>query len=128
VTAFQPLDGVPLEVLAAGVHTRMLRGGRMTLIYVELDPDSVVAVHAHDNEQLGVLLSGSMAFRIGDELRDIRAGDGWVIPPNVAHGVDRTGPEGATLIEAFAPARNDWDRLERVAPRELQGAFGGSRA
>jgi quercetin dioxygenase-like cupin family protein len=128
VTAFQPLDGLPLEVLGEGVHTRILRGDRITVVYVELEPDSAVAEHAHDNEQLGVLLSGSMAFRIGDEVRDIGAGDGWVIPPDVPHGVDRTGPEGATLIEAFAPARTDWDQLQRVAPRELRGALGGSRA
>ena len=33
--------------------------------------------HRHDNEQLGVLIRGSMRFRIGDETRDLTPGDTW---------------------------------------------------
>ncbi|MCW3002894.1 MAG: cupin protein [Conexibacter sp.] len=132
MSAFCALEDVVPEILGEGVVTRILRGERMTLVFVELDPGSPVPEHAHDNEQIGVLVSGSMEFRIGGELREIRAGDAWTIPAGVPHAVDRAGPDGAALIEAFAPARVDWDGLERIAPRKLrrpiEGMADGPRA
>jgi hypothetical protein len=38
----------------------------------------------------------------------------WRIPSDTPHDV-RVGPEGAVVVEAFAPARADWDGLERRA-------------
>jgi len=35
----------------------------------------------------------------------------------VPHEV-RVGPDGAVLVEAFAPRRDDWDALERRAGAE----------
>jgi quercetin dioxygenase-like cupin family protein len=115
-------DIVPRH-LTDGVATRVLSGSRLTFVYVELEPNVPVAEHSHDNEQIGVLLSGSIAFRIDGELRLQRAGGTWVIPPNVPHGIDRTGPEGAVMVEAFAPGRPEYAELERLAVRPLVHAL-----
>jgi unsaturated pyranuronate lyase len=72
----------------------------------------VVAEHAHENEQIGVLAAGSMRLRVAAEQRELEAGGTWRIPPNVPHQVT-AGPDGAVVIEVFAPARLDWDALER---------------
>jgi hypothetical protein len=40
----------------------------------------------------------------------------WVIPGNVPHDV-LAGPDGAFLVELFAPPRTDWGQLERLEPR-----------
>jgi quercetin dioxygenase-like cupin family protein len=100
-----------------GVIARSVEGERLNLAIVELEPSSVVPEHSHDNEQLGVVLSGSLTFRIGDEVRDLVAGGTYAIAPNVPHEVLRTGPEGAVVIDVFAPARADWRGLERVGLR-----------
>ena len=76
--------------------------------------------HHHLNEQTGILLRGSMRFRIGDEAKELVPGSTWVIPADVPHAVV-AGPEGASLVELFAPPRADWADLERLEPRTPTG-------
>lgn len=93
-----------------GVAGRVVGGTRLTLAVIELDPGSVVPEHSHPQEQVGVCVSGSLAFRIGDEEQDVQAGGTWEIRGGVPHEV-RVGPEGAVVIEAWAPGREDWGGL-----------------
>ena len=69
--------------------------------------------HHHVNEQTGMLIRGSLTFRIGDETRELGPGATWCIPANVPHEV-RAGPQGAVAVEVFAPRRDDWGGLERL--------------
>jgi quercetin dioxygenase-like cupin family protein len=96
-----------------GVIARAVEGDRCSFAIVELEPSTVVPEHSHDNEQLGMVLSGSVSFRVGDEVRDLEPGGTWRIPPNVPHEV-YTGPEGAVVMDVFAPVRADWRALERL--------------
>jgi quercetin dioxygenase-like cupin family protein len=64
-----------------------------------------------------MVLSGSVSFRGGEETRQLEAGGTWRIPPNVPHEV-HTGPEGAVVLDVFAPVRADWAALERLGMRE----------
>ncbi len=99
-----------------GVLARSVHGERLTLAIVELEPGAVVAEHSHDNEQLGLVLRGSMQFRAGGEERALEPGGTWSIPPNVLHSAT-AGPDGATVIDVFAPGRDDWNGLEHQEPR-----------
>lgn len=102
-----------------GIRARVVECERLTLAVVELDPGSVVAEHRHANEQLGMVVIGSVTFRIGAETRELGPGGTWRIPSNTPHEV-HAGPEGAVVIDVFAPARDDWQSLERLdvqAPR-----------
>jgi quercetin dioxygenase-like cupin family protein len=99
-----------------GVAARSIDGARLTLAVVELDPASVVAEHSHENEQLGIVISGSVSFRVGDETRELGPGGAWRIPPNTPHEV-HTGPDGAVVIDVFAPTREDWRGARRDTPR-----------
>lgn len=102
-----------------GVLARTVEGAQLSLAVVELDPESVVREHSHENEQLGLVVSGSVTFRIEDETRELGPGETWRIPPNAPHEV-HAGPEGAVVIDVFSPARDDWQALERLpaqAPR-----------
>jgi quercetin dioxygenase-like cupin family protein len=91
----------------------------MTFAVVELDPDSVVAEHRHPNEQVGIVLSGTMRFTIGGETREIGAGMTYVIPANVPHEAT-AGPEGTVVIDVFAPRRADWRAFEALEQRPLR--------
>ena len=87
-----------------GVVARRVQGEQLTLAVVELAPDSIVPEHRHPNEQCGIVIRGQVRFRIGDETRSIGPGGTWRILGNEPHEV-HTGPEGATVIDVFAPIR-----------------------
>jgi unsaturated pyranuronate lyase len=115
MTAFDELAEIAPHQIWAGVMARVVAGERATFAVIELDPNTVVPEHAHENEQLGVLAAGLLRFRIGGEEREVKVGGTWCIPAQVPHDVV-AGPEGAVAIEVFAPARADWDALERGQP------------
>jgi len=123
MSAFGDLASSERLAIWDGVTGRAVQGARASFVVVELEPGAVVPEHAHDNEQLGVCAAGSLTFRIGSETRELGPGDTWRIDGEVPHEV-RTGPDGAVVIEMFAPARADWDgleRLERATPRWPRG-------
>jgi len=116
VSAFGDLSSLELQRIWDGVHARVVHGERSTLGVIELDPDSVVPEHRHENEQLGMCLSGSLVFRVGDESRELHAGETWNIPADVPHEV-HVGPEGAVVIDVFVPTREDWRNAVRAESR-----------
>jgi quercetin dioxygenase-like cupin family protein len=99
------------------VHARTVEGENVAFAVVELDPGANVPEHQHVHEQLGIVLRGSVRFRVGDEVQELGPGGTWRIGSDVPHEVT-AGPHGAEVIDVFAPARDDWASLERQAPRE----------
>jgi quercetin dioxygenase-like cupin family protein len=116
MSAFASVGAIPPLHIWEGVVSRPVHGERVTFSLIELEPDAVVPEHSHENEQVGILIEGSLRFRIGDESRDVGPGDIWRILANVPHSVV-TGPGGAVLVEVFAPARDDWGDVEAGNPR-----------
>lgn len=114
-SAFADIAAIRPQLIWDGVVGRVVQGEKLTLVVVELDPGSVIPEHSHENEQVGVCITGSLDFRIGDETRALGPGATWRIRGNTPHEVE-TGPEGAVVIETFAPVRADWDELERLDP------------
>lgn len=104
-----------LDVWGESVRARRIDGERITLALLELAPDSVVPGHRHENEQMGMVITGSVTFTIGDETRELGPGGTWRIPSDTQHQVV-TGPAGAVVIDVFAPIRSDWATLTSHAP------------
>jgi quercetin dioxygenase-like cupin family protein len=100
-------DLTPIQVWD-DVVARRVQGEQATLAVVELAPNAAVPEHQHPNEQLGLVIEGEVRFRIGDEERVLGPGGTWRILSDVPHEV-HAGPEGAVVIDIFAPARHDWD-------------------
>jgi quercetin dioxygenase-like cupin family protein len=116
VSAFDDIREIgPLRVWG-DVAGREVNGEQATLAVVELGPGALVPEHRHPNEQLGLVITGTLAFRVGAETKELGPGSTWCIPGDVPHEV-RAGPEGAVVIDVFAPARADWGDLERDEPR-----------
>ena len=116
MSAFDSIDGLEHLKVWDGVTAQAVEGERTTLAVIDLAPGCAVPEHSHHNEQLGVLVRGSMRFRVGDETRELGPGATWRIPGDVPHGVT-AGPDGALAIECFTPLREDWGGLERLAGR-----------
>jgi quercetin dioxygenase-like cupin family protein len=120
VSAFDDVREIVPQQIWSGVVGRSVHGAEATLAVLTLEPGVDVPEHSHVNEQIGILLGGSMTFRIGGESRDLRPGGTWIIPADVPHSVT-AGPDGATLIEVFVPARDDWADREILEPRAPAG-------
>jgi len=112
MSPFDDLGAIGAIEIWDGVLARTVDGELCSLAVVELGPGAVVAEHRHANEQLGLVLEGSVSFRIGDEERVLGPGGTWRIPSSTPHEV-HAGPEGAVVVDVFAPARDDWAALER---------------
>ena len=116
MSAFGDVGALQPQRIWDRVAGRSVHGERLTMTVVELDPGAVVAEHRHDNEQLGIVVRGSVEFRIGAERRELGPGGTWSIPPNTPHDVV-AGPEGAVLIDVFAPVREDFRSLAELEQR-----------
>lgn len=117
VGAFEDIKAVgPLRIWD-DVVAREIHGQQTTLALVELEPSALVPEHRHVSEQLGLVIRGSVSFRVGDEETELGPGGTWNIPSDVPHEV-RAGPDGAVVIDVFSPTReSDWRGFEREAPR-----------
>jgi quercetin dioxygenase-like cupin family protein len=89
------------------VRARRVEGERITFAVVELAPNAVVPEHRHENEQLGMVITGEMRFTIDGETRTLGPGGTWRILSNRPHDVV-AGPDGAVVIDVFNPTRADW--------------------
>jgi quercetin dioxygenase-like cupin family protein len=116
VSAFDEVAKIGPQDIWSGVVVRAVHGERLTLGVVELSPNAVVPKHQHDNEQVGMVLEGSVTFRIGEETRKLGPGGTWSIPSDTPHEVT-AGPEGAVVLDLFAPTRADWKAVEAQEPR-----------
>ncbi|HUL74461.1 MAG TPA: cupin domain-containing protein [Vicinamibacterales bacterium] len=116
MSGFRTLDDIPPLPIWSGILARVVEGREMTFAVVELDANAVAARHQHPNEQIGLVLRGTMTFVIGNETRELRPGDTYLIPGDVPHEAT-AGPQGAVVIDVFAPIRQDWHRLTPREPR-----------
>ncbi len=76
----------------------------LTVTWVEVEPGAEQVVHAHDPEQVYVVLDGEGRMHVGGEERPVAAGDLVHIPPQTDHGVVNTGDEVLTYLSAATPA------------------------
>jgi quercetin dioxygenase-like cupin family protein len=115
MTDLADLDRIPPIQVFDGVRVRRVEGDLVTLAVVELDPHAVVPEHRHPSEQHGMVITGRMDFRVGDERRTLGPGGTWRIRSNVPHEAV-AGAEGAVVIDVFSPVRSDWDALATLEP------------
>jgi quercetin dioxygenase-like cupin family protein len=116
VSAFADIGSLGPQRIWDGIVGRTVHGERVTLSLLELEPGAFVPEHAHGNEQVGLLLEGSVRFTIGNETRELAPGATWRILADVTHSVT-VGPEGALIVEVFSPIRDDWHALAAEEPR-----------
>lgn len=94
-------------VMFPGVVRRTLNAGALTMLCeIELARGSAVPLHTHPHEQIGYLSRGRLLFVIGDEQRELQAGDSWCVPGDVPHGV--TALEDSIAIDIFSPPRDEY--------------------
>jgi len=98
-----------------GVLARVVNGDRVTIGFVEIDPDVQVPEHRHENEQVGFVLRGSVTMVIGNQSRELRVGETYTIASQVPHSA-RAGADGVSVVDVFAPVRQEWKTAPSVDP------------
>jgi quercetin dioxygenase-like cupin family protein len=96
----------PSEQINETVARRFITGDSLTIGRFELKQGGVVPWHAHVNEQISMVMSGALLFRIDGRETVVKAGEVMQIPANVPHEVEVL--EDAVAIDAFSPIRQDW--------------------
>ena len=97
----------PWEPVAEGL-SRQIMGydGKIMLVKAKFDTGAIGQMHKHYHSQVTYVASGEFKMTIGDDVRIIKAGDSYYIPPHEMHGCVCTKP--GILIDVFSPAREDF--------------------
>jgi quercetin dioxygenase-like cupin family protein len=102
-------EDMPKETLNPLLQRRLISTDRMMLAHVYLEKGAIVPKHAHENEQLTYILSGTLRFWLGDDqsqVVDVAAGEVLHIPSNLAHKAEAL--ETTLDVDIFCPPRQDW--------------------
>ena len=103
---FAYTDELPWQELRAGVSRQVLgHDAELMMVRVRFEAGAEGALHHHPNRQAMVVECGRFRVTVGDETRELRAGDGFFVPPDVDHRM--VALEAGVLVGAFAPAREN---------------------
>ena len=95
------IEGTPFRVVVAGAGT----GDRAVVLAVDMPPGVHVDAHTHETEeQINVVVSGKVRFRVGDEETVLGAGGVLLTPRGIEHELWNDTEEFAQLIEIYTPA------------------------
>jgi quercetin dioxygenase-like cupin family protein len=97
----------PWEAVDTGL-SRQIMGydGKIMLVKAKFETGAIGILHKHYHSQVTYVESGEFEMTIGDDIRIIKGGDSFYIPPHVMHGCVCRKP--GILIDVFSPAREDF--------------------
>ena len=88
------------------VTYHIVSAGPVMVLRLMIPPNTTLPEHAHENYQMGYVLSGSGAFMIGGEYARLSSGMAYTIPANVLHDL-RTLDEPLELLDIYYPPKED---------------------
>ena len=92
---------------ADGVERRVrMQIPQMMVVEFRFRAGAIGAMHSHPHVQTSYVASGVFDVTIAGETRRIGAGGGYLVPPDVPHGVKAFEP--GVLVVVFAPRRDDF--------------------
>ena len=98
-----------------GVLARTLNGDRVTIGFVDIEPNVLVPEHQHENEQVGFVLRGAVTMTVEGQSRELRVGETYTIASQLPHSA-KAGADGVSVVDVFAPVRQDWKSKPTVDP------------
>ena len=98
------------EYPEAKISTKVVDGENMQLVWAEFQPGSIYELHSHEREQFSFMVSGRMKLTVGDETREIGAGEMWHAPSNVVHGGEILGDEPVVFVDVYSPPADEFRR------------------
>ena len=93
--------------MVEGVFRKVLSHSENLMVCeITLEQGSVIAAHAHPHEQITYVIFGKCRYTVGEETKEVSAGDSVLIPGDVMHSI--VVLETMKVIDAFSPARKDF--------------------
>jgi len=104
VGRFVDRDKIDKFEILPGLNFQPVLGERSLLNFVSFDAHASAPRHSHEEEQLVLVLEGSIEFEIDGTVKVLNAGDVAVIPPWVPHSA-RTVGTPCLEVDVFTPPR-----------------------
>lgn len=109
IRAFTTLDGSEIREWAGPVSAPAVN---QSMAEATIPPGGATTEHFHRRtEELYLVTHGNGRLRVGDEEREVTAGDCAVIPPGERHKLWNTGDAPLRIVCACAPAYSDQDTV-----------------
>ncbi|HEV3462254.1 MAG TPA: cupin domain-containing protein [Candidatus Dormibacteraeota bacterium] len=115
MSVFQTVAKLKPTRIWDGVLARTVNGDRLSIGFVDIDPNMLVPEHRHENEQVGFVLRGSVTMVVDGQARELRVGETYTIASQVPHSA-KAGVDGVSVVDVFAPVREDWKSKPTVDP------------
>src|SRR2546426_12498101 len=93
VNVYQAVSDLKPARIWDGVLARVVNGDRLTIGFVDIDPNVQVPEHRHENEQVGFVLRGSVTMTVNGQSRELRVGETYTIGSQVRSEERRVGKE-----------------------------------
>jgi quercetin dioxygenase-like cupin family protein len=94
------IEGTPFRVVVPASDT----SGHAVVLTVDMPPGLHVDAHTHESEeQINIVVSGKVRFRVGDEETVLGAGGLLLMPRDVEHELWNDTEEFAQIIEIYTP-------------------------
>ena len=94
------IQGTPFRVAVPGTET----SGHAVVLTADMPPGLHVDAHIHETEeQINIVLSGQVRFRVGDEEAILGAGGVLLMPRDIEHELWNDTDEFARIIEIYTP-------------------------
>jgi len=107
------LHDLQFTELNPGANSRLIAGTGAQLSFLQMNPDSTFPAHIHPEEQLMIVLRGSIDEVILDGRTQMEKADVLLLPANMVHG-GKVGPLGCDVLDVFWPPRPDYaEKMER---------------
>jgi len=108
------LQDVQFTELSPGANSRLIAGRGAQLSFLRMNPTATFPDHIHPEEQLMLVLRGSMDEVILDGVAAMQKDDLLLLPGNMVHG-GKVGDLGCDVLDVFWPPRPDY--AEKIAAR-----------
>lgn len=109
VAAFTTKDGSEIRELLAHRNSSIRN---QTLAEAKLPAGAATAPHHHvKTEEIYYVLEGHALMRVGEESREVGAGDAIAIPPGAVHQITNTGDGALKFLCCCAPGYEDDDTV-----------------
>ncbi|MFK7925459.1 MAG: cupin domain-containing protein [Bacteroidia bacterium] len=98
---------LPWEEVGPGLKRQIMGfDGKIMMVKVQFEAGGIGQMHEHHHSQVTYVESGEFEMTIGDEVKTLKGGDSFYIPPHVMHGCVCT--KGGILLDVFSPHREDF--------------------
>lgn len=84
----------------------LLHTGELMLVEVAFEAGGEGWTHSHPHVQASYVAEGRFEVAIGDETATLEAGDSFIVPSGVTHGVKALAK--GRLVDSFTPRRDDF--------------------